>query len=102
MAENPYNTFRLLLPIKLHLDEDKYGNSHFKVIIKNMTQNEVFSYDLSPELLFTHFPLEKSFSNGQQNDYYQNKTFSKNNSFKLHELLDKKSIVSIRGWKKNS
>lgn len=112
MAENPYDTFRLLLPLKLHLDEDKYGNSHFKVIIKNMTQNEVFSYDLSPELLFTHFPLEKSFNNGQPNDYYQNKTIfekdfiidttniSKNNSYKLHELLDEKSIVSISGWKR--
>lgn len=112
MAENPYDTFRLLLPLKLHLDEDKFGNSHFKVVIKNMTQNEVFSYDLSPELLFTHFPLEKSFNNGQQNDYYQNKTIfekdfiidttntSKNNSYKLHELLDEKSIVSISGWKR--
>jgi hypothetical protein len=112
MAENPYDTFRLLLPLKLHLDEDKFGNSHFKVVIKNMTQNEVFSYDLSPELLFTHFPLEKSFNNGQQNDYYQNKTIfekdfiidttntSKNNSYKFHELLDEKSIVSISGWKR--
>jgi hypothetical protein len=112
MADNPNDTFRLLLPLKLHLDEDKYGNSHFKVIIKNMTQNEIFSYDLSPELLFTHFPLEKSFSNGQQNDYYQNKTIfekdfiigttntSKNSSYKLHELLDEKSIVSISGWKR--
>ncbi len=112
MAKNPYDTFRLLLPLKLNLDEDKYGNSHFKVIIKNMTQNELFTYDLSPELLFTHFPLEKSFSNGQQNDYYQNKAIfekdfiidttniSKNNSYKLHELLDEKSIVSISGWKR--
>ena len=112
MAENPYDTFRLLLPLKLHLDEDKYGNSHFKVIIKNMTQKQVFTYNLSPELLFTHFPLEKSFSNGKQNEYYQNKTIfekeflidtsiiTKDNAKKLHELIDEKSIVSIAGWKR--
>lgn len=28
MADNPYDTFKLLLLLKLHLDEDKYGNSH--------------------------------------------------------------------------
>ena len=113
MAENPDDTFRLLLPLKLHLDEDKYGNSHFKVVIKNMTQDEVFSYDLSPELLFTHFPVEKSFSNGQPNKYYKNKNISeqdfiintrnisKNNTKKLHQIVDEKSIVSIVGWKRS-
>lgn len=112
MADNPNDTFRLLLPLKLHLDEDKYGNSHFKVVIKNMTQNEVFSYDISPELLFTHFPLEKSFSNGELNNYYQNKNIfeqeflidtsilTNNHSKKLYELIDEKSIVSIAGWKR--
>jgi len=112
MAENPYDTFRLLLPLRLNLDEDKFGNSHFKVVIKNMTQNEVFSYDLSPELLFTHFPLERSFNNGQPNNYYKNKNIledrflintqliTQSNSRKLHELLDEKNIVSIIGWKR--
>lgn len=112
MAKNPYDTFRLLLPLKLNLDEDKYGNSHFTVVIKNMTQDEVFSYDLSPELLFTHFPVEKSFSNGQPNKYYKNKNIfeqnllinthhiTQNNAQKLYELLDEKSIVSIVGWKR--
>jgi hypothetical protein len=79
MAENPYDTFRLLLPLRLNLDEDKYGNSHFKVIIKNMTQNKVFAYELSPELLFTHFPVEKSFSNGEPNKYYKNKNIIEQN-----------------------
>jgi hypothetical protein len=76
MAKNPEDTFKLLLPLKLKLDEDKHGNSHFEVVIKNMTKNEVFSYELSPELLFTHFPIEKSFSNGKKNDYYKNKNIS--------------------------
>lgn len=112
MADNPYDTFRILLPLRLDLDEDKYGNSHFKVIIKNMTQKEVFTYNLSPELLFTHFPLEKSFSNGKQNEYYPNKNIfeqeflidtsilTKNHSKKLYKIVDEKSIVSIAGWKR--
>jgi hypothetical protein len=74
MVKNPTDTFCLLLPLKLHLDEDKYGNSHFKVVIKNMTKKEVFSYDLSPELLFTHFPIEKTFINGKLCEKKSNKT----------------------------
>lgn len=50
MAKNPEDTFKLLLPLKLKLDKDKHWNSHFEVVIKNMTKNEVFSYELSPEL----------------------------------------------------
>jgi hypothetical protein len=73
MAQNPNDTFKLLLPLKLILDEDKFGNSHFDIIIKNMTKNELFSYKLSPELLFTHFPIERSFANGKKNDFYKNK-----------------------------
>ncbi len=59
MAQNPNDTFKLLLPLKLVLGEDKFRNSHFDVLIKNMSKNELFSYKLSPELLFTHFPIEK-------------------------------------------
>lgn len=112
MAKNPEDTFKLLLPLKLKLDEDKHGNSHFEVVIKNMTKNEVFSYELSPELLFTHFPIEKSFSNGKKNDYYKNKNISEKSFLidtsilnedhikKLHNIVDEKSIVSIIGWKR--
>ena len=34
MAQNPNDTFKLLMPLKLVLDEDKFGNSHFDVLIK--------------------------------------------------------------------
>ena len=71
MAQNQNDTFKLLFPLKLVLDEDRFGNSHFDVVIKNMTKNEVFSYKLSPELLFTHFPIEKSFANGKKNNFYK-------------------------------
>lgn len=112
MAQNPNDTFKLLLPLKLILDEDKFGNSHFDIIIKNMTKNELFSYKLSPELLFTHFPIERSFANGKKNDFYKNKDIheksflidtsilNETNTKKLHQVLDEKSIVSLIGWKR--
>ncbi|XPV68791.1 MAG: hypothetical protein ACNI25_16015 [Halarcobacter sp.] len=57
MSDNPDDTFKFLFPLKLILDEDKFGNSHYDVVVKNMTKSEVFTYQVSPELLFTHFPV---------------------------------------------
>jgi hypothetical protein len=112
MAQNPNDTFKLLLPLKLVLDEDKFGNSHFNVLIKNMSKNELFSYKLSPELLFTHFPIEKSFANGKKNNFYKNKDIEEKSFFidtsilnetntkKLNQILDERNIVSLIGWKR--
>ncbi len=112
MVQNPNDTFKLLMPLKLVLDEDKFGNSHFDVLIKNMSKNELFSYKLSPELLFTHFPIEKSFANGKKNDFYKNKDIEEKSFFintsilnetntkKLHQILDERSLVSLIGWKR--
>lgn len=110
MSNNPHDTFKFLFPLKLILDEDKFGNSHYKVVIKNMTQNEVFTHQVSPELLFTHFPLYKSFKNGEKTEYYPSKeilekVFTINSSLinnsvekKLNELLDEKTIGTLLGW----
>lgn len=107
MAQNPNDTFKLLMPLKLVLEKDKFGNSHFDVLIKNMSKNELFSYKLSPELLFTHFPIEKYFKNGKKNNSYNNTYIEEKNFFintsilndtntkKLHEILDEKNIVSL-------
>lgn len=43
MAQNPNDTFKLLIPLKLNLEKEKFGNSHFDVLIKNMSKNELFS-----------------------------------------------------------
>ena len=51
MKNNPDDTFQFLFPLKIVLDEDKYGNSHYEVVVKNITQNEVFKYPVSPEFL---------------------------------------------------
>lgn len=57
MKDNPDDTFQFLFPLKIVLDEDKYGNSHYEVVVKNITQNEVFKYQVSTELFFMHYQL---------------------------------------------
>lgn len=110
MAKNPHDTFKLLFPTKLVLDEDKFGDSHYDVVVKNITKNEVFKEKLSPELLFTHFPLEKPFINGKKSTINpSNKILKKNftinsnlinedSSVKLLNLLDDKTIGTLLGW----
>ncbi|MCT7537932.1 hypothetical protein [Aliarcobacter butzleri] len=111
MVNNPDDTFQFLFPLQIVLDEDKFGNSHYEVVVKNMSKNEIFTYQVSPELLFTHYPLCKSFKNGEKTEKYLNKdiidkSFTINtklvnefNSKKLIDLLDEKSIGTLLGWK---
>jgi hypothetical protein len=112
MAKYPQDTFKLLFPLKLILDEDKFGNSHYEVVIKNMTTGDVFSKLISPELLFTHFPLYKPYMNGKKTKYYPTKeVFEKSftidstmidesNSKKLTDILDDDTIGTLIGWKR--
>lgn len=111
MVNNPDDTFQFLFPLQIVLDEDKFGNSHYEVVVKNMSKNEIFTYQVSPELLFTHYPLCKSFKNGEKTEKYLNKdiidkSFTINtklvnefNSKKLIDILDEKSIGTLLGWK---
>jgi hypothetical protein len=110
MVNNPEDTFQFLFPLKIILDEDKFGNSHYEVVVKNMDSKEVFTYEASPELLFTHYPLCKSFKNGEKIERNLNKDIiDKNfiintklvnefNSKKLKDFLDKKTIGTLLGW----
>lgn len=112
MAKYPNDTFQLLFPLKLILDEDKFGNSHYEVVIKNMTTNDVFTKLISPELLFTHFPLCKPYMNGKSTKHYQNKNIfesyfmidskqiDESNSKKLTDILDDDTIGTLIGWKR--
>lgn len=111
MVNNPDDTFQFLFPLQIVLDEDKFGNSHYEVVVKNMSKNEIFTCQVSPELLFTHYPLCKSFKNGEKTEKYLNKdiinkSFTINtklvnefNSKKLIDILDEKSIGTLLGWK---
>ena len=109
MIENPDDVFEFLFPLKLFLDEDKFGNSHYEVVVKNITKNEVFSYQLSPELLFTYYPLGKQFKNGSlvhnTNNYIFEKDFIIDTTLiditkkdKLKDFLDDKTITMLLGW----
>lgn len=113
MKNNPDDIFKLLLPLKLKLDFDNYANNKFEVIVQNCTKRELFIYDISPELLFTHFPVEKPFLNGKKTNYYTNQHIQKlsfdidtailgeSDIFPLHDLLEEKDIVfSLIGYKR--
>lgn len=111
MVNNPDDTFQFLFPLQIVLDEDKFGNSHYEVVVKNMSKNEIFTCQVSPELLFTHYPLCKSFKNGEKTEKYLNKDIidksfkintkfiNKNNEKKLDDILDKNTIGTLLGWK---
>lgn len=110
MVNNPDDTFQFLFPLKIILDEDKFGNSHYEVVVKNMNSKEVFTYQVSPELLFTHYPLCKSFKNGERIEKNPNKDIidksftintklvNEHNLKKLADILDDKSIGTLLGW----
>ncbi|MGJ0309998.1 hypothetical protein [Aliarcobacter cryaerophilus] len=97
MKDNPDDTFQFLFPLKIVLDEDKYGNSHYEVVVKNITQNEVFKYQVSLELFFTHYQFLENYKNGKKVDRKNNieeKIFiidsnfiNENNLKKLKELF---------------
>jgi hypothetical protein len=110
MVNNPDDAFQFLMPLKLKLDEDKFGNSHYEVIIKNLETKELFTYLIAPELLFTHFQLGKSYKNGieikKHTDAIFEESFIINSNLidtskrnKLKDFLDDKSIGTLIGWK---
>ena len=107
MKDNPNDTFQFLLPLRIALDEDKYSNSYYEVVVKNITKDEVFKYQVSPELLFTHYQLLEYYKNGKKvdNNYHEEKSFiidsktiNENNLRKLEDILDKESIGILLGW----
>ena len=110
MKNNPDDTFEFLFPLKIALDEDKYGNSHYEVVVKNITKNEVFKYPVSPELFFTHYQFLEYYKNGKKVDRKNNieeKSFiidsnfiNENNLKKLKDLLDQDTIGILLGWNK--
>lgn len=110
MKNNQDDTFQFLFPLKIALDEDKYGNSHYEVVVKNITKNEVFKYPVSPELFFTHYQFLEYYQNGKKVDIKNNieeKSFiidsnyiNENNLKKLKDLLDEDTIGILLGWNK--
>lgn len=107
MKNNPDDTFQFLFPLKIALDEDKYGNSHYEVVVKNTNTNQFFSYLMSPELLFTHYQFLEYYQNGKKVDrnkkeFVDEKSFiintrliNKGSEKKLNDILDNNTIKSL-------
>ena len=112
MTKNKDDTFMYLMPLRLKIDYEDYGNSMFKVAVKNITKNDFFHTYLSPELFFTNFLFHQSYKNGKQDksrpnnppiiqkyiDLHQEKITDRD--IRLEELLDEDSIGKILGWRK--
>lgn len=100
--------FNSYCPLRIALDEESFGNSYYEVIVKNVTKKEIFKYEVSPELLFTHYQLLEYYKNGKKVDekyYPEEKSFiidskyiNENNLRRLEDILDKESIGILLGW----
>ena len=99
MKDNPDDTFQFLFPLKIVLDEDKFGNSHYEVVVKNMSKDQIFTYQVSPELLFTHYPLCKSFKNGEKTEKYLNKDILKLTLNLLKRTMREMKIGSLDSYR---
>ncbi len=42
MTKNKDDTFMFLMPLRLKIDYENYGNSRYKVAVKNLTKKEFF------------------------------------------------------------
>ncbi|MBF7070734.1 hypothetical protein [Aliarcobacter butzleri] len=110
MKDNPDDIFQFLFPLKIALDEDKFGNSHYEVVVENISKKQLFKYNVSPELLFSHYQFLEYYQNGKKVDKYKNefveeksfkidtKFINRNNEKKLKDILDDKSIGTLLGW----
>lgn len=110
MVNNPDDTFQFLFPLKIVLDEDKFGNSHYEVVVENISKKQLFKYNVSPELLFSHYQFLEYYRNGKKvdkckNEFVEEKSFiidtkfiNRNNEKKLKDILDDKSIGTLLGW----
>jgi len=112
MTKNKDDTFMFLMPLRLKIDYEDYGNSMFKVAVKNITKNEFFDVHLSPELFFTKFRFHQPYKNGKQDkksksnllvtkkqiDLSQHKIIDKD--IILDKLIDEDKIVELLGWKR--
>ena len=107
MAKHPTDIFKIILPFGIKICFDNYANSKFKFIVKNCSQNYFFTYSISPELFFTHFPVQNYFSNGNrlkdiagnniQELSFDINTSETNNVFRLEDVMQEEEIPIIFG-----
>jgi len=118
MIKNPDDIFMFLMPLRLKLDYEDYGNSHFSVAVKNLTKNEFFTTELSPELFFTKFRFHQPYKRGKQYKQINNILKLSKKKFRINTQLPKakydttlekymqdendREIVQLLGWKRDN
>lgn len=118
MIKNPDDIFMFLMPLRLKLDYEDYGNSHFSVAVKNLTKNEFFITELSPELFFTKFRFHQPYKRGKQYKQINKILKLSKKKFRINTQLPKarydttlekymqdendREIVQLLGWKRDN
>ncbi len=113
MVNNKEDTYMFLMPLRLKIDYEDYGNSMYKVAVKNLTKNEFFYTYLSPEIFFTKFYFHRPYKNGRQDKNYKSNLYNisqkriyidpnkiTDSDIKLGELIEQNKIVELLGWKR--
>lgn len=113
MMDNPDDSFMFLMPtgFKPDLVED-IGNSYFRVIVQNLTKNELFETLLPPEVFFTHYRFHLAYKNGKIDSKWNKKTNVQENiipidtrlakeqyDVRFGDTLSDKMIGQLIGWK---
>lgn len=113
MLDNPKDSFMFLMPIgyKPDLLED-IGNSYFKVLVQNLTQQELFETLLPPEVFFTHYRFHQVYKNGKIDSQWNKKAkleekiisidtrlVKEHYDARLGDILSDRMIGRIIGWK---
>ena len=112
MTKNKDDTFMFLMPLRLKIDYEDYGNSMFKVAVKNITKKKFFDVHLSPELFFTKFRFHQPYKNGKQDKKSKSNLIITKKQIELSQhqvidkdiildkLIDEDKIVELLGWKR--
>jgi len=112
MTKEKDDTFIFLMPLRLKIDYEDYGNSLFQVAVKNISKNKFFDVHLSPELFFTKFRFHQPYKNGKQDKKRKGNLIITKKQINLsrHQIIDKDIIldklidedktVELLGWKR--
>jgi hypothetical protein len=108
MRNNPDDTFVFLMPLDLQLNQENYGNSSFNVLTKNLTTDEEFIAQMTPEIFFTHFQFFVFYENGSsvKTNSLKEGSFNISTSFQnlnrdtvLSDIISDENIEKLFGYK---
>lgn len=73
MVNNPNDTFVFLMPLYLKPDTEKIANSHFAILVKNLSTNQYHTTTTSPELFFSRFKFSRPYKAGKLDRKFRTK-----------------------------